>query len=178
MLQLQGDRLPETQPIALRFRPSVARGERRPRILLIEDDPHQRTGMLRPLDACGVAAHHVDSAEAGLLAIAAQDAYDAVICDVGLPRLSGAELARRLRQPLLIAYSGRDEVPPWFDVGRTKPAVDALVRLVQAPRLTLVITQTGDDAFCGRCLGTGIERQGRSATAAHRALTDALADEP
>lgn len=66
------------------------------RILLVEDDPTLAMGV-----AEGLAQHHfavetVGTAEQGD-AVLSSTSYDLVIIDIGLPRMNGLELVRRLR---------------------------------------------------------------------------------
>ena len=66
------------------------------RILLAEDDLIIADGLCRSLRSSGYAVDHVadgDSADNALQA----DNYDLAILDIGLPRLSGLEVLRRLR---------------------------------------------------------------------------------
>ena len=124
------------------------------RLLLVEDDPLQARGLLRLLDSLGITCHNVPSAAAALEAIASQPPYDVIVADLGLPGLSGAELARRLRRPLLIAYSGGPDRPPHFDAHVEKPRIGELLRLIDARRLSLVTLML----CAGECLGHATER--------------------
>jgi len=66
------------------------------RILIAEDDPVLADGLSRSLRAAGYAVdcvHAGDDADSALLA----QPYDLVILDLGLPRLTGLEVLRRMR---------------------------------------------------------------------------------
>jgi two-component system, OmpR family, response regulator len=83
------------------------------RLLVIEDDPVIADGLLRSLRATG---HAVDHAVDGTTAdeALAQYPYDLVVLDLGLPRLDGMEVLRRLRNrgahtPVLV-LTARDEL--------------------------------------------------------------------
>jgi len=83
------------------------------RILIVEDDPALADGLTRSLDQSGYA---VDLAANGEQAnIMLRDAvYDLAILDLGLPKLDGTEVLRRLRQrggrtPVLV-LTARDAV--------------------------------------------------------------------
>lgn len=66
------------------------------RILIAEDDAVLTDGLSRSLRAAGYAVDTVASGEAADTALAAQS-YDLVILDIGLPRLSGLDVLKRLR---------------------------------------------------------------------------------
>jgi two-component system OmpR family response regulator len=66
------------------------------RILIAEDDAVLADGLSRSLRAGGYAVDVVASGEAADAALAAQP-FDLLILDVGLPKLSGLEVLRRLR---------------------------------------------------------------------------------
>jgi len=66
------------------------------RILIAEDDQVLADGLLRSLRAAGYAADHVTSGSEADAALAAHE-FDLVILDLGLPRLHGFEVLRRLR---------------------------------------------------------------------------------
>lgn len=73
------------------------------RVLLVEDDPLLGSGVQAGLEQDGAAvdwAHDGEEAEAALAAAS----YDAVVLDLGLPKVDGLSLLRRLR-------SRRDPVP-------------------------------------------------------------------
>ncbi len=66
------------------------------RILIAEDDAVLADGLSRSLKAGGYAVDVVASGDAADTALAAQ-VFDLLILDVGLPKLSGLEVLRRLR---------------------------------------------------------------------------------
>ena len=83
------------------------------RILIVEDDASLGAGIARILAAEGHAADVVNNGEHAVLA-AAQESFDLVILDVGLPGLDGFEVLRRMRAqghsvPVLI-LTARDAV--------------------------------------------------------------------
>ena len=66
------------------------------RISLAEDDPVLADGLCRSLRSSGYAVDHAKTGtEAD--AAAAAEAYDLMILDLGLPKMSGLEVLRRLR---------------------------------------------------------------------------------
>ena len=101
------------------------------RVLLAEDDPVIADGLVRSLRKANFAVDHVatgSDADAALLS----QAYDLLILDLGLPKLSGIEVLRRLRArknatPVLIltAQDGIDDRVRGLDAGAddylTKP---------------------------------------------------------
>ena len=66
------------------------------RILLAEDDQTLADGLSRSLRAAGYAVDHVATGSDADAAVAAQP-YDLLILDLGLPRLPGLEVLKRLR---------------------------------------------------------------------------------
>ncbi len=81
------------------------------RILIVEDDPDAAKSLAQYLEAAG---HEVVMAPDGRSALAAVAAEhpDVALIDIGLPDLSGYEVARHLQQlqaekrPLLVAITG------------------------------------------------------------------------
>lgn len=101
------------------------------RILLAEDDPVIADGLGRALRRGGYAVDHVASGGEADTALASQT-YDLLILDLGLPKLPGIEVLKRLRArksavPVLIltAQDGVDERVRGLDAGAddylTKP---------------------------------------------------------
>lgn len=101
------------------------------RVLLAEDDPVIADGLVRALRKANFAVDHVatgSDADAALLS----QAYDLLILDLGLPKLAGIEVLRRLRArknatPVLIltAQDGIEDRVRGLDAGAddylTKP---------------------------------------------------------
>jgi two-component system, OmpR family, response regulator len=66
------------------------------RILIAEDDQVLADGLLRALRATGYAVDHVSDGSAADAALSAHE-FDLLILDLGLPRLHGFEVLRKLR---------------------------------------------------------------------------------
>jgi response regulator RpfG family c-di-GMP phosphodiesterase len=87
--------------------------ERRPRVLLVEDDATTRELVARQLDKQGCVVSAVDAAEEGIVE-AGEVKFDAVVADVHLPGLSGLDLAGFLLSqdpelPVILMTGDRDE---------------------------------------------------------------------
>ncbi len=117
---LPGARAPESyRPRAPAFPPGAGL-----RILLVEDDPDSAEALRWALELHG---HRVEVAGDGLAALAAARAIlpDVLICDLGLPGLSGLEVGRRLAaertgpRPALLALSGYSSLE---DAARSRAA--------------------------------------------------------
>ena len=85
---------------------------RRPKILLVEDEPRVAGFVVKGLRADGAEVVLAEDGDVGLF-LATSDAFDCLVLDLGLPGLSGLELLRRLRiiRPRLpvIMLTARDE---------------------------------------------------------------------
>ena len=101
------------------------------RVLLAEDDSVIADGLIRALRKAGYAVDRVDNGQEADTALLAQS-FDLVILDLGLPKLSGFDVLRRLRSrktstPVLIltAQDGIEERVRGLDAGAddylTKP---------------------------------------------------------
>jgi CheY-like chemotaxis protein len=102
-------------------------------ILVIEDDDDAREVLGLMLRSCGAVPRMAATGEDGLRLID-ETAFDAVICDLGLPGIDGFEVARRVRASptgsgvRLIALTGfgqtadvRQASEAGFDAHLTKP---------------------------------------------------------
>lgn len=67
------------------------------RILIAEDDQVLADGLLRSLRASGAAVDHVSSGTEADAALMANNEFDLLILDLGLPRLHGFDVLRKLR---------------------------------------------------------------------------------
>jgi CheY-like chemotaxis protein len=97
-----------------------------PRVLVVEDDRDVADVLARLLECWGYEPLVTHDGPAALAVVAAGAAPAAALLDIGLPGMSGFELARRLRgQPglgecLLIAltgYAGEEVVQGCFEAG-------------------------------------------------------------
>lgn len=84
------------------------------RILLVEDDEVLRDGLMRSLRLSGFAVDTVDNGGDADLALVTHKEYDLLILDLGLPKMDGFDVLRRLRRhnprlPVLV-LTARDAV--------------------------------------------------------------------
>lgn len=107
------------------------------RILLVEDDPMVADGIREGLEKAGFAVDHTDAAEPAA-SVLELTYYDLAIVDIGLPRMDGHELIRRLRRrgikvPILIltARDGLDDRVTGLDLG----ADDYMIKPFHLPEL-------------------------------------------
>ena len=117
------------------------------RILIAEDDQVLADGLLRTLRASGAAADHVASGAEADVALMTNTEFDLLILDLGLPRLHGLEVLKRLRArgstlPVLILtaadsveervkgldYGADDYMAKPFSLQELEARVRALVR--------------------------------------------------
>jgi two-component system, OmpR family, response regulator len=120
------------------------------RVLIAEDDPVLADGLTRSLRVSDYAVDCVTDGSEADLVLAAQN-YDLVILDLGLPRLDGYEVLRRLRRrgsktPVLILTArdalddrvkgldlgGDDYITKPFDLPELEARVRALIRRGQS----------------------------------------------
>lgn len=108
-------------------------------VLVVEDDPANRALLERLLEREGYRTKGVGDGEAALLAVA-EHAPDLILLDIGLPRMDGYEVTRRLRSNLrtlavpVILLTGRsslDDVVEGLDAG----ADDFLSKPFRQPEL-------------------------------------------
>jgi DNA-binding response OmpR family regulator len=110
----------------------------RVRILLIEDNPSLHANLTEQLEQAG---HEVDLAvdgQSGLRLALAGD-HDVVVLDLGLPRLDGIEVCRRLRAqrgagPLVLMLTARDTLDDKLE-GFAVGADDYLVKPFEGAEL-------------------------------------------
>jgi two-component system OmpR family response regulator len=76
--------------------PQAARGDKGMKILIAEDDQVLADGLLRTLRKGGYAVEHVASGSEADAALADHE-FDMVVLDLGLPKLHGLEVLRRMR---------------------------------------------------------------------------------
>ena len=67
------------------------------RILIAEDDQVLADGLLRSLRAAGAAVDHVASGTEADAALLTNNEFDLLILDLGLPKMHGLEVLRKLR---------------------------------------------------------------------------------
>mgnify|MGYP003351702801 CR=1 FL=1 len=85
------------------------------RILIAEDDQVLADGLLRTLRASGAAVDHVATGTEADAALMTTDEFDLLILDLGLPKMHGLDVLKRLRArgsavPVLI-LTAADGVP-------------------------------------------------------------------
>ena len=126
-------------------RPSLAASERL-RVLIVEDNDDNRESMVVLLERLGHDASAVADGPQALERLA-KAPHDLAIVDIGLPKMDGYELARRVRASFgssihLVALTGYGQPEDreraraaGFDDHVTKPLdLNALMALLQAPR--------------------------------------------
>jgi PAS domain S-box-containing protein len=98
--------------------------QEKPRILIVEDDSLYREFLVRTLEQ----GYRIDIAKDGAEALARVDreGYDAILCDLRVPGISGGELVRTIRgkadeETLLLVITGFDE--DWSPVEATEANV-------------------------------------------------------
>lgn len=114
-----------------------------PVVLIIEDDPDGGRSMADALEVCGARTVVASDGRTGV-ELARETRPDVVLCDLGLPDISGFEVAEALRREpslealLLIAvsgYAGREDQArsraAGFDAHLAKPPdLDELLRRI------------------------------------------------
>ena len=129
-------RLPSIDPPASRAAPSASGGAKSSGrdILVVEDNPDARETLKMLLEMMGHRVHVASDGETGLAA-AERFKPDVLLVDIGLPRMDGYEVARRIRatngwpsRPLLIAVTGYGQdsdreraIAAGFDLHMAKP---------------------------------------------------------
>ncbi|WP_020108186.1 response regulator transcription factor [Nocardia sp. 348MFTsu5.1] len=115
------------------------------RVLVVEDDRNGAETLRRTLLAEGWMVDLANNGEDGLF-MASNDAYDAVICDIMMPKLSGYEVVRQLRRKeiwtpvlMLTAKDGDYDQVDAFDLGADDYLVKPFSVAVLTARLRALI---------------------------------------
>jgi putative two-component system response regulator len=138
--------------------PTAAHGnadeDDRPLVLVVEDDPTQRTLLIKVTEREGYRALGFGDGETGMRAIV-EHAPQLILLDLNLPRMDGFEICRQLRAdpltatlPVIIitAHTALDDMVKALDAGAddflAKPVqhVELLARMRSAMRLRKAIT--------------------------------------
>lgn len=101
------------------------RSERATRVLLVEDDPHNRLFLSRMLEKSGYRVSAVDGAQAGLAYIK-ENQVDALVTDISMPGMDGIEMVAALRT--LEKGSGRNPLPTVVVTAHATPEYQARCR--------------------------------------------------
>ena len=92
---------------------SGAAAEARPRVLVVDDEPAFAEAVAELLDGSGFDAHYCSDPEEALKRAGAER-FEVVLLDLGMPRMTGFELAERVRElsptTQVIILTGRDDV--------------------------------------------------------------------
>ena len=126
------------------------------RVLIVEDDKALADGLMRTLRQSGYAVDHAETGELALRACA-EEHYDLVVLDLGLPKMDGFDVLRQLRRDgragsilILTAHDAEADRVRGLDLGAddyvTKPfsvpeleaRVRALIRRSQAVKSPLL----------------------------------------
>lgn len=107
------------------------------RVLLVEDDSALADGLTRTLRASGYAVDHASTGEIALRA-AAEEKFDLIVLDIGLPGIDGFEVLERLRRSnqhgsimMLTARDAEEDRVRGLDLG----ADDYVVKPFSLPEL-------------------------------------------
>jgi PAS domain S-box-containing protein len=124
---LDSDTLTTAESFSLKTRASAPEGEKKPHILLAEDDPVARTVLELLFKRSN---YKLDFAEDGRMAVEMweQGGYDLVLMDVQMPRLNGFEATRAIREkeqergghtPIvaMTAHAGKEDEDSCLTVG-------------------------------------------------------------
>lgn len=71
-----------------------------PKILVVDDNAMMRTVMRAALERAGHKVTLAESGEKALKAVESGEAFDLVVTDIHMPKMSGADLARALQKAL------------------------------------------------------------------------------
>jgi CheY-like chemotaxis protein len=99
-------------------------------VLVVEDEVLVRMLVVQTLEDAGYTVHEAGEARAAMAMLAAHDAIDLVVTDVGLPGLSGRQLAEQARDhnpALKILFMTGYNDSPLLDSG-LPPGVDLITK--------------------------------------------------
>jgi two-component system OmpR family response regulator len=148
------------------------------RLLLVDDEPRLTAALSRGLAADGFAVDVAADGEAALR-LAAEVAYDAVLLDLMLPRLSGHEVLQRLRAredwtPVLVlsARDGDHDLAGALDLGADDYLVKPYSYVVLLARLRALLRRGREERPALLSVGTvvldpataGVTADGRPVT--------------
>ena len=123
------------------------------RILVVEDDDGFRTGLVTLLERLGHSACWAATGESGVFA-ALNEKPDLVLLDIGLPDITGYEVARRLPRGLpLIILSGIGPEQIRSDAVSFSNAISGALLILGKPTDTAQIEEA--IALIGRSNGSG-----------------------
>jgi CheY-like chemotaxis protein len=86
-----------TRPVAEAAAASGRVSERPGTVLIVDDDPYIRSGMCKLFQLDDIAVRAAADGEEGLAMLTQHAPPDLVLLDIGLPRMDGYELCRRMR---------------------------------------------------------------------------------
>ena len=143
------------------------------RILIAEDDQVLADGLLRALRASGAAVDHVANGSEADAALMTSSEFDLIILDLGLPKMHGLEVLKRLRargnsMPVLILtaadsveervkgldYGADDYMAKPFSLQELEARVRALIRRLGKDRAIILSTHLLEEveAVCTRAV--------------------------
>lgn len=141
------------------------------RILIVEDDETVAAGLMEGLTAAGFTVDHAPTAETAEAALS-HTAYDLAIVDIGLPRMDGLELIRRLRRrnvavPVLVltARDAMEDRVAGLDLGADDYMTKPFRPRELVARVRAVLRRAGDDKPDGKVLKAAdivLDRDGRT----------------
>jgi len=116
------------------------------RVLIVEDDPAQRTGLTQLVAGWGYAANSAPDGEAALAQIA-QAPPDVILSDLVMPKMGGLDLLRALRQQehnitvlILTAQGTVDTAVEAIQLG----AYDYVAKPIDPQRLRILLNQVSE----------------------------------
>ena len=95
------------------------------RILIAEDDQVLADGLLRTLRASGAAVDHVPNGSEADAALMTSNEFDLIILDLGLPKMHGLEVLKRVKG---LDYGADDYMAKPFSLQELEARVRALTR--------------------------------------------------